>query len=112
MLCLCMIVKDEENSLAGQSNPIRIVPETGGKKIYWGDLHVHSYESDGIGSPLVIASKTGALKPTSGASAVPIAAAIATSTRFWTIPITMSEDRLGTGPFDFATVRRSVSTCR
>ncbi len=46
-----LIVKDEENSLAGRSNPIRIVPQAGGKKIYWGDLHVHSYESDGIGSP-------------------------------------------------------------
>jgi len=46
-----LIVKDEENSLAARSNPIKIVPEAGVKKIFWGDLHVHSYESDGIGSP-------------------------------------------------------------
>ena len=33
------------------SNPIKIVAKKGGKKLFWGDLHVHSYESDGIGSP-------------------------------------------------------------
>jgi len=46
-----LIVKDKEKSFTAESNPIKIVPERGGKKIYWGDMHVHSYESDGIGSP-------------------------------------------------------------
>jgi len=46
-----LLVKDEEKSFATESNPIKIVAEKGMKKIFWGDLHVHSYESDGIGSP-------------------------------------------------------------
>ena len=46
-----LVVRDEEKGLAGESNPIKIAAEPGGKKIFWGDLHVHSYESDGIGSP-------------------------------------------------------------
>ncbi|HUU29797.1 MAG TPA: hypothetical protein VM123_18500 [archaeon] len=46
-----LVVKDEEKGFAAESNPIKVVPEKGGGKIFWGDLHVHSYESDGIGSP-------------------------------------------------------------
>jgi len=46
-----LVVRDKQKGLAGESNPIRIVAEPGGKKIFWGDLHVHSFESDGIGSP-------------------------------------------------------------
>ena len=46
-----LIVRDEENSFVAESNPIKIVSATGSKKLYWGDLHIHSFESDGIGSP-------------------------------------------------------------
>ncbi|MBN2290228.1 MAG: DUF3604 domain-containing protein [Candidatus Glassbacteria bacterium] len=46
-----LVVRDDDKPLAGESNPIKIVPGPGTKKIFWGDLHVHSYESDGIGSP-------------------------------------------------------------
>ena len=46
-----LLVKDEEKSLLGESNPIKIVSGPGGRRLFWGDLHVHSFESDGIGSP-------------------------------------------------------------
>jgi hypothetical protein len=46
-----LVVRDEEKGLVAESNPIKIVRSKDAKKIYWGDLHVHSYESDGIGSP-------------------------------------------------------------
>ena len=46
-----LVVRDEQRGLTGESNPIKVVAAPGVKKILWGDLHVHSFESDGIGSP-------------------------------------------------------------
>ncbi len=46
-----LIVKDKENSFTAESNPIKIVSEAAGKRLYWGDLHIHSAESDGLGTP-------------------------------------------------------------
>jgi len=46
-----LIVKDKENSFTAESNPIKIVSEKGSSRLYWGDLHIHSLESDGLGTP-------------------------------------------------------------
>ncbi|MGE5585074.1 MAG: CehA/McbA family metallohydrolase [Bacillota bacterium] len=38
-------------SLAGTSNPVRVLADTPGLKLYWGDIHGHSSCSDGRFSP-------------------------------------------------------------
>ena len=43
-------VKDYDNHLTAVSNPIRCVSPGNVKKIYWGDIHGHTLESDGLGT--------------------------------------------------------------
>ncbi len=40
-------VVDEAHRLTGVSNPVEVV-EQPGDRLYWGDLHVHTWESDGL----------------------------------------------------------------
>ena len=40
-------VRDPASGLAGVSNPIEIIPDEQ-DRVYWGDLHIHTWESDGL----------------------------------------------------------------
>ena len=46
----CSILVSGSGGQAAESNPIRVVSEKLKHRIYWGDLHVHTVESDGIGT--------------------------------------------------------------
>lgn len=46
-----IIVRDRETGLEGASNPVEVVPPGPHLRIFWGDLHVHSSVSDGLGTP-------------------------------------------------------------
>jgi len=43
-------VKDVTGKLFGESNPIRVSVEEQKYKIYWGDLHGHTWNTDGLGT--------------------------------------------------------------
>lgn len=41
-----LLARTPDGRLTGRSNPVEVVPE-GVEPIWWGDIHVHTYESDG-----------------------------------------------------------------
>jgi hypothetical protein len=43
-------VRSADSSLHGASNPVRISPNTQEKRLFWGDLHGHTFCSDGLGT--------------------------------------------------------------
>lgn len=43
-------VKSAGSEVSGSSNPVKVVNEEPEHRIYWGDLHCHTEESDGTGS--------------------------------------------------------------
>lgn len=43
-------VIDREQNITGISNPIRITRDSPVQRIYWGDLHCHTVDSDGLGT--------------------------------------------------------------
>ena len=45
-----IIARDKKNNITGGSNPIECVIEKAPLKVFWGDIHCHSAESDGLGS--------------------------------------------------------------
>lgn len=46
-----IVVRDSRADLEGLSNPIEITPADPEHRIFWGDLHVHTIKSDGLGTP-------------------------------------------------------------
>lgn len=49
-----VMVDDEKNKIHGISNPIKITHEKPKNSLYWGDIHIHTMISDGLGEPIDI----------------------------------------------------------
>jgi hypothetical protein len=44
-----ILVEDSKNNINGISNPIKITKERQKSNLYWGDIHIHTMRSDGLG---------------------------------------------------------------
>ena len=43
--------KDAATGFAASSNPVRVLANAPAERLYWGEVHVHSQRSDGLGEP-------------------------------------------------------------
>lgn len=46
-----LTIQDKDRSLKATSNPIIVTEKTPKLKVWWGDFHVHTMNSDGLGTP-------------------------------------------------------------